>query len=349
ETLPAATDADGHLINDTYVYRVEFIPHGQYDGIVIADVTDVLPEAVDFLGFVDEADAATAADPSMEPRELNGNILAVYDEQAGTVTLTQEEGTVLDAGEPIAAYFAVEITDDSAPIVNSIGNTSTTIVPQDPPSIDVEKWTDEGDDAGPAYDQTGALTNDGYPGDFDEGPSEDTEGHPGKALDAGNDQRIEFTISNDGSETLTDIEVTDELTAGENSVQDLVCTFPDETTGTTWAGPFEPATQFECTGTLPGLAAGQTHSDTATVTGVGIDSQTEVTDSDDWHAFTKTYAVGDYTWIDSNRDGVQDPDEDVLPGVTVELLDEAGDVVATTTTDEEGYYLFDNLPAGDYQ
>src|SRR5699024_1385032 len=76
ETLPAATDADGHLINDTYVYRVEFIPHGQYDGIVIADVTDVLPEAVDFLGFVDEADAATAPDPSMEPRQLNGNVLA---------------------------------------------------------------------------------------------------------------------------------------------------------------------------------------------------------------------------------------------------------------------------------
>src|SRR5699024_6993178 len=116
-----------------------------------------------------------------------------------------------------------------------------------------------------------------------------------------------------------------------------------------WAGPFEPATQFECTGTLPGLAAGQTHSDTATVTGVGIDSQTEVTDSDDWHAFTKTYAVGDYTWIDSNRDGVQDPDEDVLPGVTVELLDEAGDVVATTTTDTHGRYLFDGLGAGTYQ
>src|SRR5690606_18033332 len=33
----------------------------------------------------------------------------------------------------------------------------------------------------------------------------------------------------------------------------------------------------------------------------------------------KTYAIGDYTWIDANKDGVQNDDE-VLAGVTVELL-----------------------------
>src|SRR5699024_11116449 len=38
----------------------------------------------------------------------------------------------------------------------------------------------------------------------------------------------------------------------------------------------------------------------------------------------KTYAVGDYTWIDSNKDGIQDEDEEVLPGVKVELFDEDG-------------------------
>ncbi|MGO4938388.1 hypothetical protein ACTQ54_12455, partial [Fundicoccus sp. Sow4_H7] len=34
----------------------------------------------------------------------------------------------------------------------------------------------------------------------------------------------------------------------------------------------------------------------------------------------KTYAVGDYVWIDADKDGVQN-DSEVLPGVTVELLD----------------------------
>ncbi|MGO4938389.1 SdrD B-like domain-containing protein, partial [Fundicoccus sp. Sow4_H7] len=61
-----------------------------------------------------------------------------------------------------------------------------------------------------------------------------------------------------------------------------------------------------------------------------------------------TYAVGDYVWIDADKDGVQN-DSEVLPGVTVELLDGEGIVVATTTTDETGYYLFDELTAGNYK
>lgn len=69
----------------------------------------------------------------------------------------------------------------------------------------------------------------------------------------------------------------------------------------------------------------------------------------DFGFVTKSYAVGDYVWIDSNADGVQGDDEPVLPGVTVELLDGAGNVVATTTTDAQGRYLFDALPAGTYQ
>ncbi len=63
----------------------------------------------------------------------------------------------------------------------------------------------------------------------------------------------------------------------------------------------------------------------------------------------RTYAVGDYVWIDADRDGVQDAGEDPLAGVTVRLLNADGDVVATTTTDANGYYLFDELPAGDYR
>ncbi|MCS3428892.1 SdrD B-like domain-containing protein [Leucobacter aridicollis] len=62
----------------------------------------------------------------------------------------------------------------------------------------------------------------------------------------------------------------------------------------------------------------------------------------------KTYAIGDFTWIDANRDGIQDADEEILAGVTVELIKD-GDVVKTTTTDETGHYMFDNLNAGEYE
>ncbi len=63
----------------------------------------------------------------------------------------------------------------------------------------------------------------------------------------------------------------------------------------------------------------------------------------------KTYAIGDYTWIDTNKDGIQDEDEPVLPGVIVELYDEKGNKLAETTTDEKGRYLFDDLEAGSYR
>ena len=64
-------------------------------------------------------------------------------------------------------------------------------------------------------------------------------------------------------------------------------------------------------------------------------------------------------WVDADGDGVQDPGEPGLGGVTVNLYAEsivvidgvtynAGDLVATTTTDGTGNYSFDGLPAGAY-
>jgi hypothetical protein len=58
--------------------------------------------------------------------------------------------------------------------------------------------------------------------------------------------------------------------------------------------------------------------------------------------------IGNRVWYDANRDGVQDADEIGLPGVTVNLLDDGGDQVATTTTDADGEYYFGGAGA-DYQ
>ena len=59
--------------------------------------------------------------------------------------------------------------------------------------------------------------------------------------------------------------------------------------------------------------------------------------------------IGDRVWIDSNRDGVQDAGEAGVGNIGVSLTDSNGDVVATTTTDANGDYLFDNLEPGDYK
>ncbi len=60
------------------------------------------------------------------------------------------------------------------------------------------------------------------------------------------------------------------------------------------------------------------------------------------------FAVGDRVWQDSDGDGRQDDGEPGLAGVSVQLLDAAGTVVGSTTSDGKGRYLFDGLPAGRY-
>ncbi|HFD40399.1 MAG TPA: DUF11 domain-containing protein, partial [Anaerolineae bacterium] len=58
--------------------------------------------------------------------------------------------------------------------------------------------------------------------------------------------------------------------------------------------------------------------------------------------------IGDYVWLDQDRDGIQDVDETGVPSVTVILYDADGTAVLSTTTDASGHYSFTNLLPGDY-
>ncbi|MBP2416306.1 SdrD B-like domain-containing protein [Microlunatus capsulatus] len=60
------------------------------------------------------------------------------------------------------------------------------------------------------------------------------------------------------------------------------------------------------------------------------------------------FAVGDRVWWDADGDGRQDDDESGQGGVSVQLLDDGGSVVSTTSSAGDGRYLFDDLPAGTY-
>ena len=62
-----------------------------------------------------------------------------------------------------------------------------------------------------------------------------------------------------------------------------------------------------------------------------------------------TYSIGDRVWEDTNMNGIQDKEENGLPNVHVELYKEGQTVaLATTTTNSNGYYIFNNLPTGKY-
>ncbi len=62
--------------------------------------------------------------------------------------------------------------------------------------------------------------------------------------------------------------------------------------------------------------------------------------------------IGNFVWLDLDGDGVQDPGETPLAGVTVQLVDGGGSVVATVMTDANGQYIFGSsdglVPNTDY-
>src|SRR5699024_1359069 len=95
-----------------------------------------------------------------------------------------------------------------------------------------------------------------------------------------------------------------------------------------------------------------------TVEEVEVDGyNSETTGEADDKGFTvtntqKTYAIGDYVWVDYNNDGTQNESEKAaLEGVIVELykVGEEDTPFKTTEADENGLYIFDELVAGEYK
>ncbi|MEQ0559498.1 SdrD B-like domain-containing protein [Amycolatopsis sp. NEAU-NG30] len=160
---------------------------------------------------------------------------------------------------------------------------------------------------------------------------------PFATVTAGDTAHYRITVTNEGTQELTGITVTDPwctgrfapfgLAAGAN--KQLTCDHPDLTVADTG------------------------HVNTAKVTGVHYPGGTL---GDKTASATITVLpppsiakIGDFAWVDRNRDGLQDPDEPGVAGVKVTLKDGAGGTVGTTTTDAGGKYGFEKLKDGTYQ
>ncbi|KAM9862109.1 hypothetical protein ACI1US_02040 [Leucobacter sp. BZR 635] len=290
--LRAATDADGKLLNDTFVYRVELMPHGTFSNMV-EPVTDVLPDGVEFIGFVAPEDVkGERVDSNLSYQVPGSKLTANFDAAANTVTL--EKGK-LESGKTVSLFFKVKLVDakENIGVTNIIGTSGATITPTNDYPLSLLKRD--------SADATKLITDSG----------------------------ARFSVLTEDKQTavLEDLQIKDGKIVTASGGTPVVK---------------QPGKYWLREDTAP---AGYKKSDELLEIGFKADdSAKEVVFYND----RQNFAIGDYTWIDANRDGIQDEGEAVLPGVTVELM-QGKDVIATTKTDENGRYLFDLLPAGEYQ
>jgi len=91
---------------------------------------------------------------------------------------------------------------------------------------------------------------------------------------------------------------------------------------------------------------GGSDDDNTTATGINeISATVGIGENDSENDFVEALpaSLGDYVWIDSNEDGIQDDNETGIKGVKIYLLDENGDTIAETETNSTGEYIFRGL------
>lgn len=59
-------------------------------------------------------------------------------------------------------------------------------------------------------------------------------------------------------------------------------------------------------------------------------------------------SVGDFVFLDLNEDGIQDANDEGLGGLILEIRNDAGDVLSTLESGDNGSYIFEDLVPGDY-
>ena len=84
------------------------------------------------------------------------------------------------------------------------------------------------------------------------------------------------------------------------------------------------------------------------VSGVISLSNDHRTETDVNFGYIANNSINGTIYRDGDRDGRKGDTEGRYSGVTVQLLDASGNVVATTTTDKDGKYSFEHLPDGTY-
>ena len=158
-------------------------------------------------------------------------------------------------------------------------------------------------------------------------------------LSIGKGESVTYTyvVTNTGSTYFKDVTVTDDKLGAIGTI-DLLAPGAAQTLTAT-AVLTEDTTNI---GTATGTPADST--------GTPIPGASDVTANDDATVSVNTdpAIIGDRVWNDVDGDGIQDDGELGIQGVTVNLLNAEGTVVATTVTDANGNYRFEIGDPGTY-
>lgn len=230
-----------------------------------------------------------------------------------TVTLTGLQSARLDDGTPVPAHL---LRTNFGKISNIISETETsaTLVMPSTSKFDV----DFGFKPAPTYTIGDRVWNDlNGSGGADDGSEPGLDG-------------VTVQLLQDGQEIATTTTATVNGVSGWYNFTGLVA-------GTYTVKVLGPVTG-DCTYDLSAPFDGE-----ATVQLVDADI---LTVDFSYHTVLKG-SIGDFVWLDTDGDGVQDADETGIAGVTVELY-QNNTLLATTTTDASGLYLFSDLLAGSY-
>ena len=314
--LDIAADRTVVGVGDQVTYTVTLTNQGPSDATGVA-VSVPLPPGVAFV----------LSDPSM----------GSYDPGTGIWTIGP-----LAVGDTVTLELVTTVTDAGA--ITTIAQVSDA----DQPDIDSTPANDA-----PAEDDQDQVTITGEQVDLSLAKTISDDAPP-----LGGQVTYTLTVSNDGPSDATGVVVADPLPSGLAYVRH------------DGPGAYDPATGEWDLGDLASGASAELHI-VVRVTAIGTTTNVAwVADVDqpDPDSSPSPDGPGDpseddqdqvdvtpipasltgFVWLDVDHDGTYDDGEPPIAGVTVQLLDAEGDVVAVTTTDEDGRYRFTDLLPGTY-
>ncbi len=177
------------------------------------------------------------------------------------------------------------------------------------------------------------------------------------SVSVGDESVFKISVINQGPDDATGVVVTDTLPAGLTYVTDSGDGSYDSASGVWTIGDLAVGASVSMTLTVTVDEAGSFTNEAEVTAANELDSDSTPGDGegDDWDDATVTAAevlasalIGDTVWFDDDVDGIQDPGELGVSGVTVTLTNVATAEVTTMVTNADGRYLFSALDPGDY-